>query len=99
MFTQYRIARGCGGWGGVPLYRLYRYVPPQRVWFLPRFGLKTGTDFAYYGLESGLVFEKTTGRYESIYRRFQFQMNKKEREKCEFEVGFKKSFLLAFFSK
>ena len=88
-----------GGGGGVPLYKLYRYVPPQRVWFLPRFGLKTGTDFAYYGLESGLVFEKTTGVYECIYRRFQFQMNKKERELCEFVVGFKRSFLLAFFSK
>ena len=59
----------------------------------------SGMHFAYYGLESGLVFEKTTGRYESIYGRFQFQMNKKERELCEFVVGFKRSFLLAFFSK
>ena len=59
----------------------------------------SGMHFAYYSLESGLVFEKTTGGYESIYRRFQFQMNKKERELCEFVVGFKRSFLLAFFSK
>ena len=95
MFTQYRIARGGGGWGvgGVPLYKPYRYVPPQRVWFFRRFGLKTGIDFAYFGLESGMVFEKTTGRYESIYRRFQFQMNKKERELCEFVVGFKSFFV------
>ena len=30
--------------GGTPLYKLYvyRYVPPQRVWFLSHFGLKTG---------------------------------------------------------
>ena len=73
--------------GGVPLYKPYGYVQPQRVWFFRRFGLKTGID------------EKTTGRYESIYRRFQFQMNKKERELCKFVVGFKRSFLLAFFSK
>ena len=69
------------------------------MWFLRRFGLKTGIDFAYYGLETGVVFEKTTGRYESIYRRFRLQMNKEEREICEFVVDFKKSFLLAFYSK
>ena len=28
------------GGGGTPLYKVYRYVPPQRVWFLSRFGLK-----------------------------------------------------------
>ena len=27
--------------GGTPLYKPYRYVPPQRVWFLVLFGLKT----------------------------------------------------------
>ena len=79
--------------GGVPLYKPYGYVPPQRVWFFRRFDLKTGIDFAYFGLESGMVFEKTTGRYESIYRRFQFQMNKKERELCEFVVDFKSFFV------
>ena len=42
--------------GGSPLYREYRYVPPQRVWFLSRFGLKTGIDFDNYGLKSGRVF-------------------------------------------
>ena len=25
--------------GGTPLYKLYRYVPPQRVGFLRRFGI------------------------------------------------------------
>ena len=29
------------GGGGTPLYKLYKYVPPQRVRFLSRFGLKT----------------------------------------------------------
>ena len=35
-----------GGGGGTPLYKLYRYVPPLRVGFLGRFGLKTGIHFA-----------------------------------------------------
>ena len=30
-----------GGGGGTPLYKPYRYVPPQRVGFLCRFSLKT----------------------------------------------------------
>ena len=33
-----------GGGDGNPLYKPYRYVPPHRVWFLRRFGLKTGID-------------------------------------------------------
>ena len=32
------------------------------------FGLKTGTDFAHFGLELGMVFEGATGMYERIYR-------------------------------
>ena len=28
--------------------------------FLRRFGLKTGINFAHFGLESGMVFEETT---------------------------------------
>ena len=38
------------------------------------------------------------GNYGSVrkYLSFQCQMNKKEREICEFEMDFKKSFLLAF---
>ena len=41
---------------------------PQRVRFLSRFGLKTGIDFAHFGLESGMVIEGTTRVYEGIYR-------------------------------
>ena len=41
-------------------------VPPQRVVFLRRFGLKTGIDFTHFGLESGMVFKGTTGMCESI---------------------------------
>ena len=49
-----------GGGGGTPLYKPYRYVPPHRVGFLRRFGLKTGVHFAHFGLESGMLFEGTT---------------------------------------
>ena len=37
----------------------YRYVQPQRVWFLHRFGPKTGIDFAYFSLNSVMVFRGT----------------------------------------
>ena len=59
---------GWGGGGDTPLYKPYRYVPPQRVEFLGLFGLKTGIDFGHFGLESGMVVEGTTGKYERIYR-------------------------------
>ena len=36
------------------------YVPPNRVGFLGRFGLKTGIHFAHFGLKSGMVLEGTT---------------------------------------
>ena len=40
------------GVGGTTLYKLFRYVPPQRVGVLHRFGAKTGIHFAHFGLES-----------------------------------------------
>ena len=43
-------------------------MPPQRVGFLWRFGLNTDIDFAYFGLESGLVFEETTGLPGDLWR-------------------------------
>ena len=48
-------------------YKPYRYVPPQRVGFFPRFGLKSGMDFAHFGLGAGMVFKGTTVLYERIY--------------------------------
>ena len=42
---------GGGGWikrgmsWGTPLCKPYRYVLPQRIWFLSSFGLKIGIDF------------------------------------------------------
>ena len=61
--TPLLVARGGGG---TPPYKLYRYVPPQKVWFLSRFGLKTGIDFDHYGLKSGMVYKGTTGAYKRI---------------------------------
>ena len=84
------------GRGGVLLYinHILRYVPPQGVWFLCLYGLKMGIDFAHFGLESGMVFGGTTGMYERIILSFQFQMNKKEREICEFKLDLKNFFSL-----
>ena len=80
--------------GSTPLYRPYRYVPPPppKGRFLRRFGLKSGKEFAHFGLESGMVFEETTGVYKRICRSFQFEMNQKERVMSEFEMVLKKSF-------
>ena len=43
-------------------------MPPQRVGFLRRFGLKTGIDFAHFGLESGMVYKGTTIVYQYVRR-------------------------------
>ena len=66
-------------------------MPLHRVGFLRRFGLKTGIRFAHFGLESGIVFEGTTG---DDCTSFQFQMSKKEREICEFETNLRNFFCL-----
>ena len=59
-------AKGGGGGGSTPLNKLYRYVPPQREWFLSRFGLKTGIDFDQYVLKSSKVYKGTAGAYKHI---------------------------------
>ena len=41
-------------------------MPPQSVWFLDLFGLKTCVNFS---LELTMVYEGTTGAYERTYRR------------------------------
>ena len=41
------------------IFGILRYMPPHRVGFLRLFGQKTGIDFAHFGLESGMVFERT----------------------------------------
>ena len=45
--------------------------------------MKTSIDFAYFGLESGMVFDRTTGVYEVILISFQFQMTTGKKEKYE----------------
>ena len=62
-----------GGLEGTSIYKPYMYVPPQRVGFLRRFGLKTGKGFVHLGLESGMVLEETR-RSVRTYSWFQFQM-------------------------
>ena len=54
------------GGGGTSLNKPYRFVPHQKVWFLCRYGLKMGKDFAHFGLKLGMAFEGTTGVYERI---------------------------------
>ena len=44
---------------GMTLYQVYRYVPPQRVWFLSRLGLKSGIDFEHFGLKLGMIIGGT----------------------------------------
>ena len=56
-------------------------MPPHLEGFLRRFCLKTGLNFAHFGLESGMVLEGTTVLYERIYR-----FNSKV---CDFEMDFK----------
>ena len=83
-------ARRGGGGGGTLLYKPYRYVPPPRVWFLRRFGLKTGIESAHFGLESDMVFERVTGGLNVFV--VSIPVNKKERVICKFEMDIKKSF-------
>ena len=66
--SRFDTSPGRAGGGGTPLNKLYKYVPPHRVGFLHRFGLKTGIHFAHFGLESSVVFEGTAGVYERFYR-------------------------------
>ena len=68
-----------GGGGATLLYKPYRYVPPQRVGFLRRFGLQTGIRFAHFGLESCMVFEGTTVVHEGIDRSNSKWVRKKEK--------------------
>ena len=79
LFPWNHILRPCGGGGATLLYNPYRYVPPQRVGFLGRFGLKTGIHFAHFGLESGMVFEGTTVVHERIDRSNSKWVRKKEK--------------------
>ena len=64
-------------------YSFWTFLVWERVYTLPHFGL-----------ESYMVFERTTWAYERIYR-FIFQMNKHEMEICECEMHLKNYFVWA----
>ena len=64
------------------------------MWFLGRFGPKTGIDFDHYGLKSGMVFIGTTRVYKRICLFDQLQINKREKEIVKInslELNFNKS--------
>ena len=79
-----------------PLYKPYRYVPPQRVdGFWAFLVCKRVYTLPILVWNRGMVFEGTTGVYERIYR-----FNSKpirEIEICEFEMHLK-NFLFAIIS-
>ena len=68
------------GGGGTPLYKPYRNVPPHRVAFLRRFGLKTG-NHTLCPLWSGIGygFKGNYGVYERLYRFNSKLVRKKEK--------------------
>ena len=58
---------------------------PQGVGFLRHFGVKTGIDFAHFGLEPGMVFK----RARECTNVFIVSIpNEYERKICEFEMDF-----------
>ena len=72
------------------LNKSFRYVSPQRVWFLRLLGLKSGTFCPFWsGIGYGFRGNNWSGW---TYLSLQFQMKKKEREIYEFEIHFKKYF-------
>ena len=65
--------------GILPYISYMGMCPPHQVGFLHRFDLKSGIHFAHFGLESGMVFEGTTGVCERIYRFNPKWVRKKEK--------------------
>ena len=70
---------------GTPLFKPYRYVPRQGVWF-----------FAPFWSEIGYYFRENYGSVWT-YLSFQFKMREEEREICEFEMEFKKYYLVLLY--
>ena len=65
--------------GGTPLYKLYRYVPPQRVWFFAPFWSENGYRICPFWSGNGYGFRRNYGSVWTIYR-FNFNwVNKKEK--------------------
>ena len=81
--------------GGTPLYKPYGSVPFQRVGFLRRFYLKTGRN-RLFRVWNRLWFSRELRECMNVFIFLTRNQKKKEREICEFEMAFKKSFLLLF---
>ena len=78
--------------GVIPYISHVRMCRPKGYGFWPFFGLKTGIHITHFGLESGMVFEGTTGAYEHIFYRFNSKLIRKI-EICEFEMHLTKCLL------
>ena len=81
------------GGGVIPYISHIRMYRPKGYGFWAFFCLKTGIHITHFGLESGMVFEGTTGAYEHIYR-FNSKLIRKI-EICEFEYAFDEMFACA----
>ena len=81
--------------GSTPLYKPYRYVPPQREGFLAPFWSENGYRFcpSWSGIGCGL---RRNYGYVPMCSSFQFQIHKKESVIWEFEMDFKNSFCCGF---
>ena len=72
-------------------FHVIRYVPPKRVWFLGLFGLKTAIHFAHFCLESGIIFEGTTGVHGLSFR---FNSNEEGNRNTRIRNAFEELFCL-----
>ena len=68
-----------GGGGVIPNISHLGMCHRISVGLMHRFGLKTSTDFVYFGLESGTGFEGATDVSERIYRFNSKRVRKKEK--------------------
>ena len=72
-------------------FHVIRYVPLKRVWVLGLFGLKTAIHFAHFCLESGIVFEGTTGVHGLSFR---FNSNEEGNRNTRIRNAFEELFCL-----
>ena len=77
---------GEGEGGLLPYINNIGMCGPKGYGFWCCFGLKTGIHFAHFGLESGWYSFRGNHGDECMCLLFQFQMIRKEREMCKFEI-------------
>ena len=68
-----------GSRGGVLAYISHIGTCRPRGYGFCAFWSDNGIDFAHFGLEPGMVFERTWGVYERIYPTYLFQIRKKQK--------------------